>query len=134
MLRSYFSIAIRHLTRHKLFSVINIFCLTIGLTFSMLIGMYVLEEKGVNTDIKNISSQYVIKSEWKQENMGAPITTLGPLAKTMKEEYPELVENYYRFDPVVNIISVGNKHFRTQISVGDTTLVSMYGFPLLHGN
>src|ERR1700709_496668 len=52
----------------------------------------------------------------------------------MKEEYPNLVANYYRFDPVVNIVSFGEKHFRTQIAVGDTTLVSMYGFPLLYGN
>ncbi|HVU58746.1 MAG TPA: ABC transporter permease [Puia sp.] len=134
MLRSYFIIAIRHLSRHKLFASINIFCLAVGLTFSMLIGMYVLNEKEVNAGIRNIHSQYVLKSEWKQENMGAPMTTLGPLARTMKEEYPDLVENYYRFDPVVNIISVGEKHFRTQISVGDTTLVSMYGFPLLYGS
>ncbi len=93
-----------------------------------------LDEKGVNTDIKNIQSQYVIKSKWKQENLGADITTLGPLAKTMKDEYPGLVANYYRFDPVTNIISAGDKHFRTQISAGDTTLVSMFGFKLLYGN
>ncbi|MBN8851703.1 MAG: hypothetical protein BGO55_05330 [Sphingobacteriales bacterium 50-39] len=134
MLRSYFIIAIRHLSRQKLFSAINILCLAIGLSFSMLIGMYVLNEKEVNSGIKNIGSQYVLKSEWKEENIGASITTLGPLARTMKEEYPNLVENYYRFDPVVNIISVGEKHFRTQISVGDTGFVSMYGFPLLYGN
>jgi len=134
MLRSYFIIVIRHLSRHKLFAAINIFCLAVGLAFSMLIGMYVLNEKEVNAGIKNIQNQYVLKSDWKQENMGAPMTTLGPLARTMKEEYPDLVENYYRFDPVVNIISVEEKHFRTQISVGDTTLVSMYGLPLLYGN
>ena len=58
---------------------------------------------------------------------------LGPTAKTMKDEYPNLVANYYRFDPVVNIISVGDKAlFRTQIAAGDTTLVSMYGFPLAY--
>lgn len=134
MLRSYFIIAIRHLSRQKLFSAINILCLAMGLSFSLLIGMYVLNEKEVNTGIKNIHRQFVLKSDWKEENIGAPITTLGPLARTMKEEYPNLVENYYRFDPVVNIISVGEKHFRTVISVGDTSFVSMYGFPLLYGD
>jgi len=134
MFRSYVTIMLRHATRHKLFSFINILCLAIGITFTMIIGIYVLNQKGVNTNLKNHDDQYVINSEWKQENMGPDITTLGPLAKTMKDEYPNLVENYYRFDPVVNIVSVGDKHFRTQISVGDTTLVSMYGFPLLYGN
>ena len=66
--------------------------------------------------------------------MGPDVTTLGPLAKTMKDEYPGLVANYYRFDPVANIVSAGDKHFREDISVGDTTFVSMYGFVLLYGN
>jgi len=134
MLKSYFTIAIRHLTRHKLFSLINMLCLAIGLTFAMLIGVYVLNEATVNSGIKNINSQYVIKSKWREENMGIDITTLGPLAKAAHDEYPALVANYYRFDPVVNIVSAGDKHFRTQISAGDTTLVSMFGFKLLQGD
>ncbi|MGZ3822002.1 MAG: ABC transporter permease, partial [Mucilaginibacter sp.] len=134
MLQNYFKVAWRNLWKNKGFSIINIFCLALGITFSLLIGIYVLNEESVNSNIKNIDNQYVIKSNWKQENLGLAITTLGPLAKTVKEEYPNLVENYYRFDPVVNIISVGEKHFRTQIAVGDTTLVSMYGFPLAYGN
>ncbi|HZZ75017.1 MAG TPA: ABC transporter permease, partial [Puia sp.] len=124
MLKNYCKIAWRNLWKSKGFSFINIFCLALGITFSLLIGIYVLKEENVNSGLKNIGDQYVIKSKWKEENQGIPITTLGPLAKTMKEEYPNLVANYYRFDPVVNIVSVGEKHFRTQISVGDTTLVS----------
>jgi putative ABC transport system permease protein len=134
MLRSYINIAIRHLSRHKLYSIINISCLAIGITFSLIIGVYVFNQENVNASIKNVNNQYVIKSRWKQENMGPDITTLGPLAKTMKDEYPGLVANYYRFDPVANIVSVGDKHFREDISVGDTTFVSMYGFALLYGN
>lgn len=134
MLQNYFKIAWRNLWKNKGFSIINIFCLALGITFSLLIGIYVLNAEGVNSGISNIDNQYVIKSKWKQDNQGIPVTTLGPLAKTMRDEYPNLVENYYRFDAVVNIISVGDKHFRTQIAVGDTTLVSMYGFPLAHGN
>ncbi len=134
MLRSYIIIAVRHLSRHKLFSIINISCLAIGITFSLIIGVYALNQENVNAHIKNANNQYVIKSRWKQENMGPDITTLGPLAKTMKEEYPGLVANYYRFDPVANIVSAGDKHFREDISVGDTTFVSMFGFALLYGN
>ncbi len=134
MLRSYINIAIRHLTRHKLFSIINISCLAIGITFSLIIGVYILNQENVNARIKNIDNQYLIKSRWKQENMGPDVTTLGPLAKTMKDEYPSLIANYYRFDPVANIVSAGDKHFREDISVGDTSFVSMYGFLLLYGN
>jgi putative ABC transport system permease protein len=134
MLRSYINIALRHLTRHKLFSIINISCLAIGITFSLIIGVYILNQENVNAHIKNVNNQYVIKSRWRQENMGPDVTTLGPLAKTMKDEYPSLVANYYRFDPVANIVSAGDKHFREDISVGDTTFISMFGFDLMYGN
>ena len=52
----------------------------------------------------------------------------------MKDQYPTLVENYYRFDPVTNIVSVGDKRFRENIAVGDTSFVNMFGFKLLEGN
>lgn len=134
MFKNYLTVAIRHLTGHKLFSAINIICLATGITFSLLIGVFVLDEQMVNSNIKDVKNQYVVKSKWSKENLGSDITTLGPLAKTMKDEYPGLVDNYYRFDPVVNIVSAGDKHFRTQISAGDTTLVTMFGLKLLYGN
>ena len=110
MLKNYITIAIRHLTRHKLFSLINIFCLAIGITFSMVIGVYVLNQQRVNSNLKNVNSQYFIKSKWKEKDLGLDITTISPLAKAMKEEYPGLVSGYYRYCPVTNVVSSGDKH------------------------
>jgi len=134
MLKNYLVIAIRHLRRHKLFSAINILCLAIGITFSMLIGDYIIGQKGINATLRNAGNQYYIKSKWKVENMGLPITTIAPLAKTLKEKYPNLVANYYRFNPVTNVVSAGDRHFKESIAICDTTLVSMYGFKLIHGD
>lgn len=134
MLKNYLKIAFRQLTRHKLFSLINIFCLGTGITFSIIIGMYILNQRQVNDPLKNLGRQYLIKSNWKVKEMGWDITTLGPLAKTIKEEYPALVENYYRYNPVANVVTVGNNHFKENVAIGDTTLVSMYGFPVLYGD
>ena len=134
MFKNYFKIAVRHLTKHKLFSLINILCLSIGITFSMIIGIYILKEQSVNRDLKNVENQYIIKSKWKLKDMGLDITTLGPLAKTLKTEYPDIVANYYRYNPVTNVVSAGNKHFKEDISIGDTTFVSMYGLQVLYGD
>ncbi|MBO9658522.1 MAG: ABC transporter permease [Chitinophagaceae bacterium] len=133
MFRNYFKIAFRNLVRRKLFSAINILGLSVGIAFSMLIGVYIIEEKAVNADIRNVDRQYIVKSDWKVKEMGIDIATVGPLPKTIREEYPNLVANYYRFNPVTNVVSAGDKHFKENIAIGDTTLVSMYGFPLLHG-
>ena len=134
MLKNYLKIAIRHLTRHKLFSLINILCLSIGITFSIIIGVYILNEEAVNGELKNVENQYIIKSKWKMKDMGLDITTLGPLAKTLRKEYPNLVADYYRYNPVTNVVSAGDKHFKENIAIGDTTFVNMYGLPLLYGN
>jgi putative ABC transport system permease protein len=134
MLKNYITIAVRHLTRHKLFSVINIFCLALGLAFSLIILVYVIRQEHVNSDLRDVNNQYLLHSKWKIPNMGLEITTLGPLAKTMRDEYPGLVADYYRYNPVINVVSAGDKHFKVDISIGDTTLVSMFGFPLLYGN
>ncbi len=134
MLRNYLIIALRHFTKHKLFSAINILCLSIGITFCMIIGIYVLGQKGVNSELRHADRQYYIKTAWKEKDMGSDITSVSPLAKGMKDEYPNLVANYFRYNPVTNVVSSGDRHFKEDIAICDTTLVSMYGFPLLHGD
>jgi ABC-type antimicrobial peptide transport system permease subunit len=134
MLKNYFTIAFRHIAKHKLFSIINILCIAIGTTFSLLIGVYILNQKNINHDLRNINQQYVIKSNWKAKNMGLAETTMGPLAKSLKDQYPNLVANYFRINPITNVVTSGDKHFKENIAICDTSLVSMYGFPLLAGD
>src|SRR5690348_10609123 len=134
MFKNYLKIAWRHLTTHKLFSLINILCLSIGITFSMIIGIYIVSQQSVNSQLKDVGNQYIIMSKWKTKDMGLDITTIGPLAKTLRTEYPGLVADYYRYNPVTNIISAGDKHFKENIAIGDTTFVRMYGLPVLYGN
>jgi putative ABC transport system permease protein len=134
MLKNYILIAFRQFSRHKMFSALNVFCLAIGISFCLLIGQYVLHETSVNADLKNIGRQYFITSKWKISNTGPEITTVGPLAKTLRQTYPGLVSNYYRFNPVTTVVSAGDKHFKEDVAIGDTSLVTMYGRPLLYGD
>jgi len=134
MLKNYFTIAVRHLLRHKFFSAINILCLAIGITFSLIIGIYVLGQYNINASLKNVNNQYIVKSNWKVKEMGLDITTFGPLPKTLKEDYPSLIANYYRYNPVTNVVSAGDKYFKEDIAIGDTNFIAMYGFPVLYGN
>ena len=91
MLRNYLKIALRSLARRRLFSVINILGLAMGIAFSLLIGVYIIKEKQVDTDIRNVNRQYLVKSDWKVKEMGLEITTVTPLPKAMKDEYPHLM-------------------------------------------
>lgn len=134
MLRNYLKIAWRNLLKNRFHSVLNVVGLSIGLAFSFLVAAYVWNEWRVNRDIRNISNQYIIQSSWKDPNMGYNLTTAGPLARSLKEQYPTLVANYYRWDGITSNISKGDKVFREGLQVGDSTMLGMYGFDLLHGD
>lgn len=134
MIQNYFKIAWRNLKKHGFYSGINIFGLFTGLTFSLLIASYVWGELSVNKNLKNAEHQVLLKSEWKEANIGLDFTSLAPLAKRLKEDYPSLVNNYFRWDGVTSNVSNGDKRFRENLIIGDSTFLSMFGFKLIHGN
>ncbi|MHB1179912.1 MAG: ABC transporter permease [Daejeonella sp.] len=100
----------------------------------MLIAGFVWNELQVNKQLKNSDRQFILQSTWKDPNMGLEFTTLGPLAKALKEQYPNLVANYCRWDGIISNVSKGNKVFREGLQISDSTMLNMYGFELLHGD
>src|SRR5436190_8356855 len=134
MIKNYFKIAWRNIIKSRVYSTINIFGLSIGIAFTLLIAAYVWTQLEVNKNLKNSDRQYIIQSKWKDPNQGFDIATLGPLAKALKDNYPDLVANYYRYDGITSNVSKGDKSFREGLQVGDSTMLNMYGFKLLHGD
>ncbi|MEP6846479.1 MAG: ABC transporter permease, partial [Panacibacter sp.] len=134
MIKNYFKIAWRNIIKSRFYSVVNIIGLAAGIAFTLIIVSYVWSELQVNRNLKNADNQYIIQSKWKDPNLGIELTTLGPLAKELKERYPDLVANYYRWDGVTSNVSKGDKSFREGIQICDSTMFTMYGFTLLYGN
>ena len=134
MLKNYFKIAWRNIIKSRFYSFVNVVGLSAGIAFALLIGAYVWSELRVNSDLKNKDQQYILQSRWKNPNEGYWLPTLGPLAKALKDNYPDLVANYYRYDGITSNVSKGDKSFREGLQVGDSTMLNMYGFKLLYGN
>ncbi|WP_183575296.1 ABC transporter permease [Mucilaginibacter sp. X5P1] len=134
MLKSYFKIAWRNIWKNKVFSFINIFGLSVGIAFTLLIGAYVWGELQVNQQLKDADNQYIIMSKWKDPAMGADYTSIAQLSRALKDNYPGLVANYYNSDPAFTNVSKGDMHFHESLLVGDSTLLNMYGFKLLYGD
>jgi putative ABC transport system permease protein len=134
MLYTYIKIAFRHLAKRKLFSFINIAGLAIGLTFAMIITVYIHEQRSVNSDIKDVAQQYFLQTKWKTDGLGMPLIAPAPMAKVLKEQYPGLVQDDYRTFPCTANISYKDRHFRMELQPGDTSLVRMFGLKLLYGN
>ncbi len=134
MLKNYCTLAWRNIRKHRFYSFVNIAGLFAGIVFAMLIGVYVWQDLQVNKNLSNAKQQYFLQSYWKGQDASYALTTLGPLAKQLKENYPSLVANYYRWDGITSGVTKGDKSFREGIQLGDSTLLSMFGFNLLHGN
>ncbi len=134
MFKNYFKIAWRNILKNRFYTVVNIFGLATGIAFTLLIGAYVWGELQVNRQLKNADRQYILQSKWKDPSMDFPLTTIADLPKALRTDYPNLVANYYHWDGISSNVSKGDKHFRESIQIGDSTLLNMYGFGLLHGD
>lgn len=134
MLKNYFKLAWRNLWKNKVFSIINIFGLSVGIAFTMLIGAYIWGQVQVNHQLKNFKNQYILTSKWKDAGQGNEIASAGQMPRALRDNYPNLVANYYHFDGVTTNVSKGDKHFRESLQLGDSTFFNMYGFKLLYGD
>lgn len=134
MLKNYFKIAWRNIIKGRFHSLVNIIGLSVGIAFTLLIAAYVYGELQVNRQLKDADNQYIVLSKWKDPNMGYPLTTLAEFPRALKRDYPNLVANYYRWDGVSSTVSKGDKHFREVLQIGDSTMLKMYGFKLIHGD
>lgn len=134
MIRNYIKIAWRDIRKHRFFSIVNIVGLFTGILFTLLIGAYIWGELQVNKSFRNHDRQYILTTISTDPNVGYELATFGPLAKRLKEDYPALVADYYRYDGITSVISKGDKHFREGLQVGDSNLLQMYGFKALYGD
>src|SRR3569833_2277072 len=97
MIKNYFKIAFRNLQRNKLYSLINIAGLTIGLTACLLVATVVLDDLSYDHQWKNADNIYrIISIDQSSKNaiqqFPQSFTGLGP---TFKKTFPE-VEEYSR--------------------------------------
>ncbi len=93
MIKNYFKIALRNLMRNKLYSLINIVGLAIGITACILIMLYVQSELSYDTfhekadRIYRVNLYGVLNGDEINSSVTCP-----PLAKTMQNEIPEVEE------------------------------------------
>ena len=96
MLKNYFIVAWRNLTRHKLYSAINIIGLATGIAACIVILLFVFYEKSF--DSMHHRNIYRLNEEQKFPGILAPqkvAITMFPMGPTLKEEFPEVL-NYSR--------------------------------------
>ena len=94
MIKSYFLTAFRNILKHRNFSIINIFGLSISMAVCMLIILVVQDQLSYDNFHKNRERIYRIQSKDNLSKIAISkyATTTWPLAKELKDNYP-FVEN-----------------------------------------
>jgi len=94
MVKTYFKIAWRNFKHNKIFSLVNIIGLSVGLACCLLISLYILDEASYDAYQKNAANIYQVATtfimEGKQESRPS---TPSPMAATMKLAFPEIEQS-----------------------------------------
>jgi putative ABC transport system permease protein len=136
MLESFLKVAIRVFIRDRIYTLINIFGLAIGLAFSMVIFLYVHKELSYDRFHDNAHRIYRIGIQGKvADNIFNHAITPAPLAGTMVHEIPG-VENAVRIGRFgAWLVRYGNaKYNEDNIIFADSNFFRFFSFPLIKGS
>jgi len=137
MLRNYFKIAMRNISRNKLYSVLNIVGLAIGITCCILILFYVQDE--LSYDRFNTKADQIFRivptftTSERTMFMATNAHVLGPM---LKEEFPE-VESFVRFTYYgrPKVMTYGDISFSEEKFLwADSSVFEVFDFELVQGN
>jgi putative ABC transport system permease protein len=137
MFKNYLTIALRNISKHKFFSAINILGMTAGITASLLIILWVLDELSYDQFHMNADRIYQLGLHGKMGGQDIrTTTTCPPMAAALVNEFPE-VEAATRITPYFNapVIRFDDQVF-TQESVfyADSNFFAFFSFRLLQGD
>ncbi len=149
MFKNYLKIAFRNIRKHKLYSLINIFGLTLGITCCILIYLFIQDDFSYDKFHENAENLYRIE----EVNYYAPKASIEPnpffdtrspenvrkspwlpipLGPVLKERIPEIV-NYSRYDQSDYIVRNNNQSFQEEIAFVESSFFEIFSFPLLQG-
>ena len=136
MFRSLIKIALRNIFRDLSYSIINVLGLTIGITGSLLLILYVFDELSYDRYHENANRIYRISSRITEPDdaFNWSVTQM-PLAAQLKTDYPEVKESarfiqsgrhLYRKD--------ANEFFEEEVSYADSNIFRIFTIKFIEGD
>ncbi len=137
MLRNYLKTALRNIRKNKVYSVINVAGLTIGLVFFILVGLYVRSELGYDKFHENRDRIFRVEQVLAHES-GAEMTAgcPTPLSGVLPEEIPEVesVTRVLNWGSSTFTMADGRKFDGSRTLVADLEFLRIFSFPLVKGD
>lgn len=136
MIKHYYKVAIRNLTRQKMLALINVMGLSIGLACFTLFLLYAVHEFSYDRVHKNSANIYRMYSWWNFSNdvKGSEPSSTTPLGPAMKQDLPDVQEFVRWAGRGEHIVRIGDKIHRVNFSFADPQVFNVFTFPLAAGN
>jgi len=138
MIKNYFKIAWRNLSRNKAFSTINILGLALGMACSLLIILWVQDERNVDAFHANGKYLYqVYERQYYDGKVEANYPTQGLLAEELKRIIPEVQYtssmDHASAPGTLSTFEAGDKINKMDGFYAGADFFSMFSYPLLQG-
>ena len=135
MLKNYLLVAWRNLVRNKAFSAINILGLALGLTCSLLILLWVKDERGMDHFSSYSGRLYnVYERQYYDNKVEASNSTPGVLADEMRRVLPAVQLATGMAWESLNTFQVGDKVMKENGNYAGADFFKMFDYPLLQGD
>ena len=136
MIKNLLLVAIRNFKRDKGYSLLNIMGLTIGITFSMFLIFYIMDELSYDRYHKNADRIVRINSFIKEpENSMKLAISQFPLAPTLKHDFPE-VEEAVRFVPNGRTMfkKAETSFYEEVVYYSDSNIFKVFSYEFIEGD
>ncbi|MDR3711429.1 MAG: ABC transporter permease [Puia sp.] len=146
MFRNFFKIAYRNLLKNKIFSLVNIFGLAIGMAACFFIFQYVHFEKSYDRFNKNAANLYRVNISFTGSFSNTPVmaTNHPAVGPALKLEYPEVLGYARLVDPVLFVSSLtmsytdkgGAKtsYNEPKTYLADSSFLTLFSYPFVEGD
>ncbi len=135
MIKNYFKITWRNLFRHKMYSLINILGLTIGMTCFILIALFIQFELSFENHHEKADRIYrVVQQQKGNEYSGTDFFAVSPrpLGIALKNDFPE-VEVVTNLDVWDALLVKDDESFQERGLYADKNLFDVFTIPILQG-
>ncbi|MCD4710239.1 MAG: ABC transporter permease [Bacteroidales bacterium] len=137
MIKNYLLIAFRSILRNKAYSLINLLGLAIGITSSIMILLFVMDEVSYDRHNKHFREIYRICIRGKiQGNEIEAALSNAPMGATLKTDFPE-VEDFTRlftFDGDPKVMYKDKVFIEENLYYADSTFFNLFSAPVVYGN
>ncbi len=129
--------ALRQLFRYKIFTLINVSGLALGLATCLLIYLWVQDELGYDRYHENTDNLYrVVENQYYAGQPVFPVAvTPGPLAAALKEKYPAIVNSTRLTRPYATLVEVGDQMYQEPDRLmASPAFFEMFTYPFIQGD